>query len=53
VGEYFRETDPRSRFNRPFIPPTHARMETPDASSRTDMEVFAATCEAAERGEVW
>jgi hypothetical protein len=49
IGEYFRETDPRSRFNRPFTPPTHAVMRAPDAVGRVELEAFAALCEAAER----
>jgi hypothetical protein len=49
VGEYFRETDSRSRFNRTFTPPTHAVMRAPDTAGRVALEAFARVCEAAER----
>lgn len=50
-GEWFRETDPRSRFARPHVPPTHVLLPHPDAAAQTDLMLFATLCERAERGE--
>lgn len=42
VGEYFRETDSRSRFNRTFVPPTHVRFNVrPDVVA---MDSFRRIC---------
>lgn len=50
VGECFRETDPRSRFTRTFVPPRHAMpRRTLTSTSRTAFAAFAALCEQAER----
>lgn len=50
-GEWFRESDPRSRFARPYVPPTHVLLPAPDAASRTDLMLFELLCERAGRGE--
>lgn len=43
-GEYFRETDPRSRFAVRYVPPTHAVMPYPDAAGQTDLMLFSRLC---------
>lgn len=51
IGEYFSEADPRSRFARSYVPPTHVVMAKMDAGAETDLANFARTCERLERGE--
>ena len=43
-GEYFRETDPRSRFAQRYVPPTHAVLPHPDAAGQTDLMLFERLC---------
>lgn len=50
VGECFRETDARSRFNRTFTPPTHVTLKPMDATASVALESFARLCSEAERG---
>lgn len=51
AGEWFRESDARSRFARPYVPPTHITLARPDAAAQTEMTLFATLCERSERGE--
>lgn len=51
VGEWFRETSPRSRFRIDYVPPTHAVMPPTHTGARTELDQFAALCERAERGD--
>ncbi len=51
VGEWFTETDERSRFARTFTPPTHVTLARPDVAARTELTLFATLCEALGRGE--
>jgi len=49
-GEWFRETDPRSRFSRTYRPPTHAVTKRADAASQVGLDLFFQICEKAAAG---
>lgn len=51
VGEWFRETDPRSRFNVRFTPPRYVRTQRPGPANAVGLALFATLCERAGRGE--
>lgn len=43
-GEWFRETDPRSRFASRYVPPTHAPVATMDVGSQVALMLFERLC---------
>ena len=49
VGEYYRESDPRSAFARSAAAPAYAVMPVMDSVGRTALEQLTALCLAAER----
>ncbi len=51
IGEWFTETDERSRFHPTYRPPRHVTLARPDATARTELTLFASLCEAVERGQ--
>lgn len=51
-GEFYRETDHRSRFaGVVYVPPRHVLMPPMHSVHRTALEAFATLCEQAQRGE--
>jgi len=49
-GEWFRETDPRSRFSRPYRPPSRVTTKRVDPASQMEMDLFEQVCEKAAAG---
>ena len=51
VGEWFRETDARSRFRRKFTRPAYVSVPKMDAATLTDLNAFVNVCERLAAGQ--